>query len=74
MKVYARRPRDVTDIIAMNPTPREIEFARRQAARVARAEPERAAAMNAFLDEWAAAPITRGDAASGKRSGRRRRE
>jgi hypothetical protein len=51
MKVYARRPRDVADIVAMSPTAEEVDFVRLQLARVAHAEPERAAAMRAFLDE-----------------------
>lgn len=52
MKVYARRARDIEDIVAMHPTEQEMEFVRRQLARIARSEPKRAAEMREFLDEW----------------------
>lgn len=54
MKIYARRPRDIADIFAMHPTAQELAFTRRRLPRIEGNEPERMAAMTAFLDEFEA--------------------
>ncbi len=52
MKVYGLRPRDVDDLRAIAPTRDELEFVGAQVGRIAAKEPEKAAVVRAFLDEW----------------------
>lgn len=55
MKVFGLRPRDVDDLKAIGPTKQELAFVRSNLPRIEGKEPDKAAAMRAFLDEWEAA-------------------
>ena len=54
MKVYGLRPRDVDDLRAIEPTKEELAFVRSQVPRIEAKEPDKASAMQSFLDEWEA--------------------
>ena len=50
MKLYAGRPRDLTDVAALKPTPDELQFARSQIPRLNSIDAARATRMAQFLD------------------------
>jgi hypothetical protein len=52
MKLFAGRPRDITDVIALKPSPDELEFARNQLPRLTHIDATRAARLVQLLDQW----------------------
>jgi hypothetical protein len=52
MKLFAGRPRDITDVIALTPTPDELEFVRTQLPRLDHIDRLRAQYLTELLDQW----------------------
>jgi hypothetical protein len=52
MKLFAGRPRDLTDIVALRPTPQELQFARSELPRLRRIDEPRATRLESFLDQY----------------------
>jgi Nucleotidyltransferase of unknown function (DUF6036) len=52
MKLFAGRPRDLTDIVALRPTSQELQFVRGELPRLRRIDQPRAARLESFLDQY----------------------
>lgn len=52
MKLFAGRSRDLTDIVALRPTPKELQFVRSELPRLKRIDQPRAARLESFLDQY----------------------
>ena len=52
MKLFAGRPRDLTDIVALRPTSQELQFVRSELPRLRRIDQPRAARLESFLDQY----------------------
>jgi hypothetical protein len=52
MKLFAGRPRDITDVITLTPTPDELAFVRTQLPRLVHIDGIRAQYLTELLDQW----------------------
>lgn len=52
MKLFAGRPRDITDVIALAPSQDEFDFIRSQLPRLTRIDAMRTARLAELLDQW----------------------
>ena len=52
MKLFAGRPRDITDVIALAPSVDELDFVRTQLPRLAHLDGTRTTRLTALLDQW----------------------
>ena len=52
MKAFAGRAQDIEDIVALRPTPTELQFVRSQIPRLQRIDPARATRMEGLLNEF----------------------
>ena len=52
MKAFAGRAQDIEDIVALKPTPSELQFVRGQIPRLQRIDPARATRMEGLLNEF----------------------
>ena len=52
MKFFSGRPKDLSDLIELRPTPAELAFVARQLPRLAKVDPERTKRMQVVLDAW----------------------
>jgi hypothetical protein len=60
MKVYAHRPRDLQDLLAVTPSPEELAFVEQSLPRIGAREPEAVTEMQRTLTDLRAALATRG--------------
>lgn len=51
MKLFAGRPRDLTDVAILAPTPEELSFVRKQLPRLRNIDAARAARLESYLDQ-----------------------
>jgi hypothetical protein len=52
MKLFAGRPRDITDVMALTPSHEELAFVRSQVPRLSRIDETRANRLAALIDRW----------------------
>jgi len=52
IQTFAGRPRDLTDVVALRPTPQELHFVRSELPRLRRIDQPRAARLESFLDQY----------------------
>jgi hypothetical protein len=52
MKLFAGRPRDLSDVVTLRPTPQELQFVRSELPRLGRIDPARASRLESFLDQY----------------------
>ncbi len=51
-EAFCRPPRDLTDIVALRPTPQELQFVRSELPRPRRIDQPRAARLESFLEQY----------------------